>query len=347
MLAAKDVLADNAGQVLAGRRILVTGAAGFTGLALVRRLLSIGARVSAIVRPSHRSNPHLQGLDVSWHYGDVCDPSVVQSVMKGVEYVFHMASHFRNTAATDAMHVAVHGQSTQLLAHAACSSPVFKRFVHVSTVGVHGNIVRPPADENAPIAPEDIYQKTKADAEDWFRTFAVRTSLPFTILRPTPIFGPGDRRLLKLFRIATWPIVPVPTRGLCHYHLIYIDDLLDAMILSALHPKALGETFIIGNVEPIAIEEFISLVSRETRGRPARLIRVPFWPLRWGAVACETVCRHLGVKPLLSRRRIGFFVMNRWFNTSKAQTLLGFYPNHTNATGIQETARWYRQQGWV
>ncbi|MBI3987796.1 MAG: NAD(P)-dependent oxidoreductase, partial [Lentisphaerae bacterium] len=307
--------------------MLVTGAAGFTGRALVKRLLEAGAEVIAIVRPARQCVG--EGLNVRWHYGDVFDEAVVRAATRDVHYIFHLASHFRDASATEAMHVAVHMRSTQLLAAAALGAPDFQRFIHVSTVGVHGHVTKPPADENSPLAPEDVYQRTKAEAETWVRDFAVRNSLPFTIVRPTPIFGPGDRRLLKLFRVATWPIVPVPSRGLCHYHLIHVDDLVEAMLVAAIHPAARNQTFILGNPEPILIEDFIRLAARGLGREHVRLIHVPFWPLLWTSVACETVCRWFGLKPTLNRRRVGFFVMNRWFDTSKAQSLLGFHPRYS------------------
>ncbi len=329
-----------------GVTVLVTGATGFTGAVLTRKLCERGAKVRAIARPSSKRDA-FQGLPIEWVEGDVYDPVVVERAVAGVEVIFHVAAAYREAGITDDIYHKVHVESTQLLARAALGNPGFRRFVHISTVGVHGHVERPPANEEYPFSPGDVYQQTKAAAELWIRDFAPKNGLPFTVIRPAAIYGPGDRRLLKIFKMAAWPLVPVlgSARGQL-YHLIHVDDLTEIFLLAAVHPRAQGEVFIGGDPKALALADIVQVISAEY-GRKARLIRVPAWPFFWAAAVCEAVCRPFGWSPPIYRRRVAFFTKDRSFDTAKLRNLLGFTYGRTTEEGLRATARWYRENGWV
>lgn len=326
-------------------KVLVTGATGFTGSVLVRKLVNAGLDVHAITRSSSKLD-HLGDLNIRWFRGDVFDEPTVTAASNGVEYIFHVASAYREAKYADEMYSKVHLTSTQLLAKAALQNPNFKRFVHVSTVGVHGHIANPPADENYPMHPGDVYQKTKAEAELWLRDFASGHSLPFTVIRPTGIYGPGDMRLLKFFKMASRRILFLLGRGQCLYHLIHVDDLTNAMILAATHPAALNEVFICGAPDYISLEQIARIVAREL-GSDFRVMRLPAGPLFLAADLCERVCRTLGIEPPIHRRRLAFFTKDRAFNTQKLREQLGYHPLYSNEEGLIQTTRWYCDQGWL
>lgn len=327
-----------------GVRVLVTGATGFTGSVLTRKLVAAGAEVNAITRSLPRGS--LKELPVRWVQGQVFDPEVVQKAMQDVAYVFHVAAAYREAGMDDQVYRHVHVTSTQLIAEAAVRQPGFQRLVHVSTVGVHGHIEHPPADETAPFAPGDIYQKTKAEAELWLREYAERTPLAYTVIRPAAIMGPDDTRLLKIFKLATQPVFPLLGYGKCLYHLIHVEDLTDAMLLAATHPAALGEAFIAGNREPVRLEDLGRLVA-DTLGYRFRPVRIPVTPFFWAAAVCEAVCKPFGLAPPLHHRRVAFFTKDRAFNTAKIRERLGFVPRYTNEQGIVDTALGYVAKGWL
>lgn len=329
-----------------GVRVLVTGATGFTGSVLIRKLCERGAVVRAIVRSSS-NRATLEGLPVEWIEGPVYDPATVERAVAGVEIIFHVAAAYREAGITDDMYRKVHVESTQLLARAALQVPGFRRFVHVSTVGVHGHIEHPPADEGYDFSPGDLYQQTKADAELWLRDFGRQSNLPITVIRPAAIYGPGDRRLLKVFKMAAWPLFPVlgSRRGQL-YHLIHVDDLTEIFLLAASHPAAVGEVFIAGDPAAMPLADIAAIIGSEY-GRSLRLVRIPAWPFFWAAAVCETVCRPFGWTPPIYRRRVAFFTKDRSFNTLKLRNRLGYVYRRTTEEGLRETARWYRDQGWV
>ncbi len=326
-------------------RILITGATGFTGAVLTRKLAGCGATIHAIARSSSNIEP-LKDLDIRWFRGEVYDPATVKAAMEGVSYVFHLAAAYREAKAGEEMNRKVHVESTKLLAETARTNSSFKRFVQVSTVGVHGHIENPPADENYAFNPGDIYQKTKAEAELWLRDFAMKNGLPFTVIRPAAIYGPGDKRLFKVFKMATWPVFPILGSGKCLYHLIHVEDLTDAMMLAATHPAANNETFICGNPDPITLEDMGRTIASEL-GRNLKVVRIPAWPFFLLGAACEAICKPFGIEPPIYRRRVAFFTKDRAFNTRKLHEKLGYSCKYSNKEGLIRTARWYIDNGWL
>ena len=326
-----------------GTRVLVTGGTGFTGSYLLRSLCELGCEVHAIARPSSDRGP-LADLPITWHIGDVFDETIVREACRDIEYVFNVAAAFRVSGIPDSVYRDVHVTATRHLANHAAGSPSLQRFVQVSTVGVHGHIDEPPANEESRFNPGDIYQETKAEAELWIRQFAAERGMPLTVVRPAAIYGPGDTRLLKLFRMARLPVVPLIgyTEGL--YHLIHVEDLVAFMLLAAQEPTAQGEVYICGNPGPSSIREIIGIVADQL-GRHPRFVRIPSGPVFLVADACEKVFGAVGKPPPIYRRRVAFFTKDRAFDTAKMQAVPGFEYRFTNETGIRQTCDAYLQAG--
>jgi nucleoside-diphosphate-sugar epimerase len=177
-------------------------------------------------------------------------------------------------------------------------------------------------------------------------SFAAERGVPVTVLRPCAIYGPGDTRLLKLFRMAARGWFPMLGGGKGLYHLIHVHDLVEATIVAAVHPSAVGEAFIVGNPEAMTLEAIARTVGR-TLGRQVRVVRLPAWPFFAAAAVCEVVCRPFGVEPPLYRRRVAFYTKDRAFDTRKLREVLGYNVRYANEEGISQTAQWYRGQGWL
>jgi nucleoside-diphosphate-sugar epimerase len=285
-------------------------------------------------------------MDVAWVRGEIFDKETIHKAMEGVQYVFHVAAAFREAKSTEQDYWNVHVGSTQLLCAEALQQPDFKRFVHVSTMGVHGHIANPPGDENSAFAPGDGYQRTKAEADKWITEYAPKNNLPYTIIRPCAIYGPGERRLFKLFKMANKSYFPILGKGKCWYHLVHVEDLVGGMMRSAVAESALGEAFIIGASEAIKLEDMAAIIARVYKNK-LRIIRLPIGPFFLAGDLCEMLCKPFKIEPPIYRRRVAFYSKDRNFSTKKMQDVLGYKPRYENEAGIIESAKWYRDHDWL
>jgi nucleoside-diphosphate-sugar epimerase len=234
---------------------------------------------------------------------------------------------------------------TERLLEAAARAGV-RRFVHTSTVGVHGHVERPLADESAPIAPGDIYQATKAEAEALALEYHRRRGLPVAVVRPGAIYGPGETRFLKLFRAIARGRYAIVGSGRTFYHPVYIDDLVAGFLLALDREEAVGEAFLVCGPSYVTQRELASLVAKHTGGRVLPF-RLPARPLQWAGDLVEAICVPLGIEPPLHRRRVDFWTKSRAFTIEKARRLLGYDPKVGLDEGVARTAAWYREAGWL
>ncbi len=203
-------------------RVLVTGATGFTGGWLARHLIRTGDSVRALVRPASREAADgLVSTGVDVQEGDLSDAASLAAACKGVEVVYHIAASYRAAGQPASVYRDVNTEGTRRLLAAAEASGV-RRFVHCSTGGVHGHIEHPPATEDAPLAPGDVYQETKLEGERVARAAGASGRVEVVVARPIGIYGPGDTRFLKLFRLATGHVML--GAGAAYYHLTFVED---------------------------------------------------------------------------------------------------------------------------
>lgn len=326
-------------------RALVTGANGFTGGHLSRRLQRhYGDVVRVLVRSAEKGRAlAADGFEVV--VGDLTNPDSLARACEGVDAVYNIAALYRTAGLPDSAYRAANATGVALLVEAAAAAGV-RRVVQCSTVGVHGDVETPPANEDAPLRPGDIYQVTKLEGELFAREAAEKTGTEVVIARPSGIYGPGDRRLLKLFGgVARRRFVLLGT-GEIFYHLTYIDDLCDGFRLCATVPGAGGRTYILAGGEVTTLRELIS-VTAAVAGVSPRVPRLPVWPVWAAGAVCEAVCAPLGIEPPLYRRRVDFFTKSRAFDISRARQELGFAPAVDLREGIARTLEWYRAHGWI
>lgn len=319
--------------------VLVTGASGFTGGRLARFLLAAGERVRVLIRAAGKLDADLsEAAEV--HIGDLKDAEACRGAARGCRVVYHIAALYRQEGVPRSEFFDVNVGGTRNLLEAALAGGA-ERFVHCSTVGVHGHVRRPPADEGAPFAPGDPYQRSKLEGEKLALRFGAERGLPVCAFRPTGIYGPGDRRLLKFFRMAK-KCAPMIGSGKPHYHLTHIDDLVTGIVLCGTHPAAAGEVFILGGPEAPTLDEWYDIVS-DILGVRRRRLHLPVWPFLTAGALCELLFKPLGKEPPLHRRSVHFFTHDRWFSIEKARRVLGFEPKVGVARGMAATAEWYEQ----
>jgi dihydroflavonol-4-reductase len=326
-------------------RVLVTGATGFTGGHLARGLVAAGHHVRALVRDDGTAiHENLRAAGVELTSGDLRDTAALAKAVRDVEVVYHIAAIYRQAAVSSDTYRAVNAAAVGELIEQSARAGV-RRVVHCSTVGVHGDIEHPPANEDAPLRPGDVYQRTKVEGEQRARDAAARTGIEVTIARPSGIYGPGDRRLLKLFRHAIRRF-PTPGRGEIYYHLTYIDDLVEGFRLCGEHPAAANRTYILAGGQATTLNEVMALIA-SAAGVPPPTLHVPVWPFWLAGALCEAVCVPLGIEPPLYRRRVDFFTGSRAFDITRARAEIGYTPSVGLRDGIARTLTWYRDHGWL
>jgi nucleoside-diphosphate-sugar epimerase len=324
--------------------VLVTGATGFTGGHLARHFLQAGERVAVLVRPSSEARAAgLKAAGADVRVADLTDAAAVAAAAQGCEVVYHIAATYREAGQGDAAYTRVNVDGTRHVLEGALSAGS-RRVVHCSTGGVHGHIEHPPANETAPYAPGDVYQRTKLEAEELARSFASRHRLEVVIARPIGIYGPGDLRFLKMFRGIARGRFPMLGSGEVFYHLTYVDDLVRGFALCGQMPAAAGRTYILAGPEYTTLNELVGLIAAELGVQPPRL-HLPVWPVWIAGALCELVCVPFGINPPLFRRRVDFYRKSRAFDTTRAREELGYNPTVDLRTGIHRTAAWYRAQG--
>jgi dihydroflavonol-4-reductase len=325
-------------------RVLVTGVSGFTGGHLARTLVRRGYHVRGLARTAAQGDA-LRASSIEPVIGVLEDRASLDRAVKDIDVVYHIAAVYRRAGIPKSTYRAVNATAVGHLVEAAASAGA-QRLVHCSTVGVHGDIEHPPATEDAPLRPGDIYQETKVEGERIAREAAHRTGLAVTIARPSGIYGPGDRRLLKLFRgIARRRFVLLGS-GDIFYHLTYIDDLVEGFRLCGEVPAAANRTYILAGAEVTTLNELMARIASEAHVPPPS-IRLPAWPFWLAGAACEMICVPLGIEPPLYRRRVDFFTKSRAFDISRARTELGYAPETGLTDGIRRTLTWYREHGWL
>jgi dihydroflavonol-4-reductase len=323
-------------------KVLVTGATGFTGGALARRLASHNARVRTLVRDPARAKP-LADLGIEIAQGDLRDATALREAMQGVDTVYHIAALYRQQGVEPQLFMEINGTAVRHLLDAAIEAGA-RRFVHCSTCGVHGHVKNPPAAEDAPLAPGDLYQESKLEGERIAARYMAEGRLPISIVRPAGIYGPGDLRFLKLFRGIKRGRFPMIGDGRTLWHGVYIDDLVDGIMRCGTVDRAVGEIFILGGPEYTTLNELVAIVAHAVGARPPRL-RIPLAPVYAAAAVCEAICKPLKLEPPLHRRRVDFFTKSRAFDISKARSKLGYAPKVSIREGVARTAAWYAKQG--
>lgn len=323
------------------KKYLVTGATGFTGGHLARALVAQGHAVRALVRPKSNT-AELVKAGVEPFEGQLTDAEDVKAAATDCEKIFHIAAVFRTAGHSDDYYKQVNvGGTLNVLAaarHHGC-----ERVVHCSTGGVHGHIANPPADENYPFAPDDIYQRSKLEAEKE-ASAAVARGQPISIFRPGAIYGEGDLRFLKLFSSIQKRRFVMIGPGTTRLHMVHVDDMVQGIMLCGSQANALGQIFIISGPEAPTLNE-IAATGADIMGVPRPKLHIPVWPVYTAGWLCEMLCVPFKIDPPLHRRRVGFFTHHREFDIGKARRLLGYAPRVSVREGIERTVRWYAANG--
>ena len=327
-------------------RVLVTGATGFVGSAIVRAFLAAGYPVRAFVRAeSPRGN--LAGLEIESVEGDICDENAVARAMAGVRYVAHAAADYRLWARDPDAIVRTNVEGTRTVMQAALSAGV-ERVVYTSSVATLAlRADGEAADETLPLAePAAVgaYKRSKVVAERLVEKMIAREALPAVIVHPSTPVGPRDIRPTPTGRVivaaASGHMPGFVDTGL---NLVHVDDVAAGHIAAMQHGR-IGERYILGG-ENMTLAEMLARIARLVGRAPPR-IRLPrhlIYPL---AYAAEVAAHITDREPFVTLDGLRMAKVRMFFTSDKAARELGYKARPVDAA-ISDALQWFRQAGYI
>lgn len=323
---------------------LVTGANGYTGSMLCQYLAKKGIPTRAMYYGPD-GKPDFSHENLELVPGDVRNRDEIKRALDGIEIVHHLAALYRPVNVTNRDYEDVNIGGTRNMLELSAEAGV-KRFVHCSTIGVHGHVENPPGPETAPIKPDDYYQETKYEGEVLAKTLGPELGLKVAVIRPAAIYGPGEKRFLKLAQMIKKGSFMMFGSGKVLYHWIHIDDLCWAFEECSKNENAIGQTYIIADDGAIYLNDVLRIYGEAMGVSPPKM-RWPLWMLMIPSTIVEFACKPFGINPPLHRRRCEWFWSTRSFDVSKAKKELGYQPKMKIEDGLVEMIRSYEAAGWL
>ncbi len=323
-------------------KALITGASGFIGGRLRDALLESGLDVVAIRRQG--SPAAKRGRSVEAEYSDVASLSRVLRDEKP-DYVFHVAGATKGVTYDDFRRANVI-PTKNLIDAIAKEHPGIKRFIHVSSLTSYGpSSPTRPHIENDPRRPIEFYGQSKLEAEHAVEAMGDR--VPWTILRPGGVYGPGDIDYFELFKeISHGRNVFFGNRKRL-FSAIYVDDFIRATLLAAAHENAIGRGFFVCDDHPITWEQFQAAIV-DAANRRVFDINLPEFLTHLAAFGGELATKIDGKPRLFNRQKLKMGAQEAWTCRSTAiREALGWTHEYPVGRGTRETLEWYRREHWV
>lgn len=326
-------------------KLLVTGGTGFIGSRLALDARRGGHQVVVAGQLNSAAEQQraqeLAGAGIGIEQGPLQDLNFARRVAAGCEVVIHLAAAQHEANVADSYFFDVNVIGTRTLLEASRLAGV-RRFVYGSTIGVYGEYSGQALDEDTPPRPMNVYGRSKLQAEG--EVAAYRDRLETCIVRISETYGPGDFRLLKLFRAVDRGRFFIIGSGLNRRQAIHVADLVRGLMQATANPAAIGETFVMAGRETMTTRAMVQAVANAL-GRRAPRWRAPLWPFLAAAVTMEYTLKPMGINPPLHRRRLDFFRKSFVLSSAKAHRQLDFSPTLSFAEGTVDTATWYRANG--
>lgn len=331
---------------MTGPRVLVTGASGFVGSAVVKAALGRGYQVRAMVRAtSPREN--LRGLDIEVVEGDMRDAAAMDRALDGIEVLFHVAADYRLWAPDPRDIMRANADGTRVTMEAALRRKV-ERIVYTSSVAtlrVKG--AQTPVDENAPNDEQQtigVYKRSKVAAERIVEKLVAEQGLPAVIVNPSTPIGPRDIRPTPTGRIiveaAQGKIPAFVDTGL---NLVHVDDCAQGHLL-ALDRGRIGERYILGG-DDVLLRDMLATIARLC-GRKPPTVALPRWPLYPLALAAQGIAKFTGKEPFVTVDGLKMSRYRMFFSSAKARAELG-YTARPYAEGLRDAVEWFRIAGYL
>lgn len=324
-------------------KVCVTGASGFIGSHLCRRLISDGFGVRGI-DVDIRGSEGLRRAGVEVREVDLTGEIDGDAVLGGCDAVIHTAGVLGPSGLPYTVFHEVNVEGTKRIISAAMNRGI-TRIIHFSSVGILGSVTREPVTEEYPPNPGDGYERTKYEAEQWVMLQAADHA-GINVIRPAWVYGPGDRRTHKLFKALKKRRFFFVGNGRGLQHPVYIDDLVAGTMCVLRSKDISGEVFHMGGPDILTIREMVEEICAVLTV-PVPRVNLPYQPMRILGRFCELICGRAGLDPVLSVAKVDFFVKNRAYSIDKARKLVGYDPRILFREGIRKALNWYREHKWL
>ena len=325
--------------------ILVTGATGFLGSALVTELVKQGQPIRILARDERKAREQF-GDAVTIMRGEITDEAQVQQAVDGATTIYHFAGRLYHPSTPAQLYYRTHVEGTRILLDACQGQSQLQRIVHCSTTGVHGVSGKTPAAEDAPFAPTNPYEATKLEGELLALKAHEEQGLPICVVRPGLVYGPGDLHLLGFFASIKKgrPCLIDGVKALIHP--IYIDDMTTAFLLCAESPQAIGHSYNIAGDHPVSFRELATAIARAL-GKPLPRGDLPLWLANVASDIFALIPGIKGENAPLTRSRVQFLTNSRVYDIGRARKELGFAPTIALEEGMRRTADWYYKHEYL
>jgi nucleoside-diphosphate-sugar epimerase len=319
-------------------RVIITGAGGFIGSHLVDDQLAQGHKVTAVDinvdrLENQRSNEQLKIIK-----SDFIDDDFLENDLVGHDVCFHLASAHLETGVGDDYFWKVNVDNTLKFVE-QCHKAGIAHFIHCSTVGVYGDILNPPADEESDCHPDVAYEQSKLAGETALRNYAKQNNYSLVVVRPAWVYGPRCLRTEKLFRTIKKGRFFYVGDGETLRHPIYISDMMTGFDLAAKFEGEPGEVFILGGKDPSTLKRLANTIA-DTLGVKRPSIKLPKSLVWIGVAGLEIISNITGKSVPFTRRSLKFYTGNTAFSIKKAQSQLDFDPLVDLESGVSQTAKW-------
>jgi nucleoside-diphosphate-sugar epimerase len=322
-------------------RIIITGANGFIGSLLAQYLQDAGHQVRSLVR--HGSDAALITNPETIRYIDYNDLQDLMDACAGYTVLIHTAAltKARTQFAMDAINVGL----TEKLIDVANRTPSIQQFLFISSQAATGPAqFRRPKTEDDLCTPISWYGKSKLKAEQKIHG---ECRVPYTIIRPCSVFGPGEKDFLQMFSLIKHRVALFP--GYCqHYlNLIFVEDLIACIALSVGAEKAFNQTFHVTDGYEYTNRTFAANM-KKAMNRFAINIFIPVWALKISAFCMELTARFRGKPALVNRQKVTEMLQQYWLlDCQKAKDLLGYAPWWDQVAALKKTYQWYKEHSWL
>ena len=326
-------------------KVLVTGGTGFIGFHLVQTLLRENHEITCLIRETSNTR-WLDSLgNIRYIQGELLQPETLSAAVQGQDWVFHLAGAV--TAVTRAQYIRInHGGTRNLVQAIARHNTSLQKFVYVSSLAAGGPATPgQPRTEDMPNRPVTHYGESKLLAEQMLQEYA--GTLPLTILRPPVVYGPLDVGVLTFFQLVNkgWQIRF--TGAPLYLSLIYVQDLVEALIRLAETPRSIGEYYYISDGSPYSMSQIQEVLAVEL-GTSPRTLPVPRFLAYVPALISELYIKVTRKPSFLNFQKVKEMTQPGWVCSSeKLQRHLGYIAQYPLETGVHQTAKWYRMYGWI